>query len=112
MIAWLRRSLYCYHVVFPHEVRQVLPGHHLVLLSQLVHRHQLVAGRQWGLRGGVERSVRVERGGVSRPGSHCGPGGGEGGNLHCWSLLSCLHWSLHWSLHWASLSGLDIPATV
>ena len=89
-----------YHVVFPHEVRQILPGNNLVVLSQLVHRHQLVARGQRGLRAGVERSVRVQRGGVGRPGSGTRPLERERGNFH---------WSLTWSLHPAPLPVLHIP---
>ena len=49
------------HVVLPHEVGQLLPRHHLVILCQLVHGDQLVAGGQRRLRCGVEWSAGVKR---------------------------------------------------
>ena len=49
------------HVVLPHEVGQLLPRHHLVILGQLVHGDQLVAGGQRRLRRGVEWSAGVKR---------------------------------------------------
>ena len=89
-----------YHVVSPHEVRQILPGNNLVVVSQLVHRHQLVARGQGGLRAGVERSVGIQRGGVGRTRSASRPVERQRGHFH---------WSLDWSLDWAPLSVIDIP---
>ena len=67
------------HVVLPHEVGQLLPRHHLVLLGQLVHGDQLIAGRQRGLGRGVEWGAGVKRRGVG--GARPRRGHGQRGHL-------------------------------
>lgn len=49
------------HVVLLHELRQLLPGHHLMVISELVHWDQFIPWWQRGLRSAVEWSVGVQR---------------------------------------------------